>query len=377
MRGNRRQQDAMFSYVSLEDRVAEDHPLRRIKTLIDPLLRSMSKEFDTLYAETGRHSIPPEYLLKATLLQMLYSIRSERLLVEEINYNLLFRWFIGLSMDDGVWDHSSFTKNRDRLLVGDIATKMLQQVVALAREHQLLSDEHFTVDGTLVDAWASQKSFQPKQERSGPPSDGDDPGNPTVNFHGQERRNDTHQSTTDPEARLYRKGSGKEAKLSYMGHVLVENRHSLIVQSAFTQATGTAERDAGLSMVKRLKRALRRHTHRSKGHRITLGGDKNYDTQDFVAELRDLFVTPHVAQNVANNRTSAIDGRTTRHKGYQISQRKRKQVEEGFGWLKVIALLRKIKLKGTVLGNFLFTFGCALYDLLRISNILAHEEATT
>ena len=378
MRGNKRQQDAMFSYISLEDRVPTNHPLRRIKTLIDPLLQSMSKEFDKLYAETGRHSIPPEYLLKAMLLQMLYSIRSERLLVEEINYNLLFRWFIGLSMDDGVWDHSSFTKNRDRLLAGDIATKMLQQVVALAREHQLLSDEHFTVDGTLVEAWASQKSFQPKtQKRTNPPSDGDDPGNPTINFHGQERKNDTHQSTTDPEAKLYRKGSGKEAKLSFMGHVLVENRHSLIVQSAFTQATGTAEREAGLSMVKKLKRALTRHSHRSHDHRITLGGDKNYDTKAFVAALRDLLVTPHVAQNDANNRTSAIDGRTTRHKGYEISQRKRKQVEEGFGWLKVIALLRKIKLKGTVLGNFLFTFGCALYDLLRISNIMAREEATT
>jgi transposase len=376
MRGTKRQQDAMFSYVSVEDRVPVNHPLRRMRTLIDPLLQSMSKVFDQLYAETGRQSIPPEYLLKATLLQMLYSIRSERLLVEEINYNLLFRWFIGLSMDDEVWDHSSFTKNRERLLGGDIATKMLTQVLSLAREHQLLSDEHFTVDGTLVEAWASQKSFQPKTEkRTVPPSDSDDPGNPTVNFHGQKRTNDTHQSTTDPEAKLYRKGSGKEAKLSFMGHVLVENRHSLIVQSAFTQATGTAEREAGLSMVKKLKRVLKRDTQRSKDHRITLGGDKNYDTKDFVTALRDLLITPHVAQNVANNRTSGIDGRTTRHKGYQISQRKRKQVEESFGWLKVTALLRKIKLKGTILGNFLFTFGCAVYDLLRISNILARQEA--
>ena len=378
MRGTKRKQDAMFSYVSLEDRVPSNHPLRRMKALIDPVLESMSRVFDELYAETGRHSIPPEYMLKATLLQMLYSIRSERLLVEEINYNLLFRWFIGLSMDDEIWDHSSFTKNRDRLLAGDIATRMLTQVLSLAREHQLLSDEHFTVDGTLVEAWASQKSFQPKtQTRRNTPSDSDDPGNPTVNFHGQERKNDTHESTTDPEAKLYRKGSGKEAKLSFMGHVLVENRHSLIVQTAFTQATGRAERQAGLSMVKRLKKALTRPIHRSKDHRMTLGGDKNYDTQDFVAQLRDLAVTPHVAQNEANNRISAIDGRTTRHKGYQISQRKRKQVEEGFGWLKVIALLRKIKLKGTILGNFLFTFGCAVYDLLRISNILAQEEATT
>jgi transposase len=378
MRGTTRQQDAMFSYVSLEDRVPANHPLRRIRTLVDPVLQSMSKVFEQLYAETGRESIPPEYLIKATLVQMLYSIRSERLLMEQIEYNLLFRWFIGLSMDDKVWDHSVFTKNRDRLLAGDIASKMLHQVLSLAREHRLLSDEHFTVDGTLVEAWASQKSFQPKtQKRTDTPSDSDDPGNPTINFHGQERKNDTHQSTTDPEAKLYRKGSGKEAKLSFMGHVLVENRHSLIVQTAFTQATGRAERQAGISMVKRLKKALTRPTHRSKDHRITLGGDKNYDTQGFVAELRDLAVTPHVAQNEANNRTSAIDARTTRHKGYQISQQKRKQVEEGFGWLKVIALLRKIKLKGTVLGNFLFTFGCAVYDLLRISNILAREEATS
>lgn len=376
MRGSERQQDAMFSYVSLEDRVPQDHPLRRVRTLVDPLLRSMSATFDQLYAKSGRDSIPPEYLVKATLLQMLYSIRSERLLVENINYNLLFRWFIGLSMDDAVWDHSTFTKNRDRLLGGDIATKMLRQVVVIAQEHRLLSDEHFTVDGTLVEAWASQKSFQPKEQKpKGGSSDSHDRGNPTVNFRGQERTNDTHQSTTDPEAKLYRKGSGKEARLSFMGHALVENRHSLIVQTAFTQATGTAERDAALSMVKKLKQALGRRLHRSNDHRITLAGDKNYDTHDFVAALRDLAVTPHVAQNNANNRTSAIDGRTTRHKGYLISQRKRKQIEEGFGWLKVIALLRKIKLKGTALGNFLFTFGCALYDLLRISNILAQQEA--
>lgn len=377
MRGTRQQQDAMFSYVSIEDRVSADHPLRRIKGLVDPLLQSMSKSFDPLYAVTGRQSIPPEYLLKASLLQMLYSIRSERLLVEEMNYNLLFRWFIGLSMDDEVWDHSTFTKNRDRLLAGDIATKLLEQVLGLAREHRLLSDEHFTVDGTLVEAWASQKSFQPKNQKpTDQSSRPDDPSNPTINFHGQERKNDTHQSTTDPEARLFRKGSGKEAKLSYMGHIVVENRHSLVVQSAFTQATGKAEWEAGLSMVKKLKRALTQHRHRSKQHRITLGADKKYDNKNFVTSLRDLCVTPHVAQNDSNNRTSSIDGRTTRHNGYRTSQKKRKQVEEGFGWLKVIALLRKIKLRGTALGQFLFTFGCAIYDLLRISNILQAQEAT-
>ncbi len=379
MRGIKRQQDALFSYVSLEDRVPSDHPLRRIKSLVDPLLQDMTKTFDAMYAKTGRASIPPEYLLKATVLQMLYSIRSERLLVEQIDYNLLFRWFIGLSMDDVIWEHSVFTKNRDRLLSGDIATLLLHQVVSLARKHRLLSDEHFTVDGTLVEAWASQKSFQPKniQHTEHSSASDDDPSNPTVNFHGQQRKNDTHQSTTDPEAKLYRKGPGKEAKLSFMGHVVVENRNSLIVQTAFTQATGTAERDTGIAMMKNLKRAQKSRNRRKNKHRLTLAADKNYDTQSFVAALRKLKVTPHVAQNTSNNRTSAIDARTTRHRGYAISQRKRKQVEEGFGWLKVVALMRKIKLKGTALGGFLFTFGCALYDLLRISNIITHQEATT
>ncbi len=358
----------------MHDRIPQDHPLRRIKILLEPLLRDMSREFDGLYADIGRRSIPPEYLLKASLLQMLYSIRSERLLVEEINYNLLFRWFIGLKMDDEVWDHSTFTKNRDRLLDGDISRKLLEHVLGLAREHHLLSDDHFTVDGTLVEAWASQKSFQKRTETKGSSSDSDDPGNPTVNFRGEKRKNDTHQSTTDPEAMLFRKGPGKEAKLSFMGHALVDNRHSLIVETAFTQATGKAERTSGVSMIKRVKKRIARLTDRSVDHRVTLGADKNYDTQEFVAELRAIQVTPHVAQNTSNNRSSAIDERTTRHEGYEISQRKRKQIEEGFGWLKVIALLRKIHLKGTILGGFLFTFGCAAYDLLRISNVLADKE---
>lgn len=374
MRGPQEKQDDLFSYVSMEDRIPQDHPLGRIKSLLEPLLHDLSREFDKLYADTGRRSIPPEYLLKASLLQMLYSIRSERLLVEEINYNLLFRWFIGLKMDDEVWDHSTFTKNRDRLLDGDIARKLLDQVLGLARDHRLLSDDHFTVDGTLVEAWASQKSFQKRTETKGSSSDSDDPGNPTVNFRGEKRKNDTHQSTTDPEAMLYRKGPGKEAKLSFMGHALVDNRHSLIIETAFTQATGTAERTSAVSMIKRVKKRIARLTGRSVDHRITVAGDKNYDTHDFVDELRAIRVTPHVAQNSSNNRSSAIDDRTTRHAGYTISQRKRKQIEEGFGWLKVIALLRKIHLKGTILGGFLFTFGCAVYDLLRISNVLADKE---
>jgi len=374
MRGPQEKQDDLFSYISMEDRIPQDHPLRRIKILLEPLLRDLSREFDKLYADIGRRSIPPEYLLKASLLQMLYSIRSERLLVEEINYNLLFRWFIGLKMDDEVWDHSTFTKNRDRLLDGDIARKLLEHVLGLAREHHLLGDDHFTVDGTLVEAWASQKSFQKRTETPGSSSDSDDPGNPTVNFRGEKRKNDTHHSTTDPEAMLYRKGPGKEAKLSFMGHALVDNRHSLIVETAFTQATGKAERTSGVSMIKRAKKRIAQLTGRSIDHRVTLGADKNYDTHDFVAELRTIQVTPHVAQNTSNNRSSAIDERTTRHEGYAVSQRKRKQIEEGFGWLKVIALLRKIHLKGTVLGGFLFTFGCAVYDLLRISNVLADKE---
>jgi transposase len=378
MRGDQRTQDSMFSYIPLEDRIPKHHPLRRIKTMVDALLKDLSAEFEALYASGGRPSIPPEYLLRATLLQALYSIRSEILLIEEIDYNLLFRWFIGLSADDVVWDHSTFTKNRQRLLDGDIAVKFLHRVLAYGRQHKLLSDEHFTVDGTLIEAWASQKSFKKKETASKTrTSKDDDPGNPAVNFHGEQRTNETHQSTTDPEARLYRKGSGKEAKLSFAGHILVDNRHSLVVETEFTQATGTAEREAGLSMIKRMKRSLARIRGRSQAHPLTLGGDKLYDTQEFVRKLRLLSVTPHVAQNTTTRRTSAIDRRTTRHISYRLSQRKRKQVEEAFGWLKTIGPLRKIKLRGLALGSFLFTFACAVYDILRITNILAPTEVLT
>lgn len=363
MRGIEDKQSALFSYVSQEDRIPQDHPLRQLRQMVDPMLKALSPQFEKLYAEIGRPSIPPEYLLRALLVQILYTIRSERLLMEQLDYNLLFRWFVGLSMDDAVWDHSVFSKNRDRLLEGDIATKFLEKVLGHAREHELLSDEHFTVDGTLIEAWAGQKSFQKKGTASAEEKP-DDPGNPTIDFHGEKRSNDTHQSTTDPESRLYRKGAGKEAKLSFMGHVVIDNRYGLVVSTRYTQATGKAEREAGRAMIKRVK------GKRSK--QITLGADKSYDTHDFVEEMRRLKVTPHVAQN-NTNRASAIDERTTRHPGYAISQWKRKIVEEVFGWLKTIGLMRKTRHKGQKRGGWMFTFTNALYNLVRMGNLIKVE----
>ncbi len=360
MRGIQDTQRGLFSYVSQEDRIPQNHPLRQMRQMIDPLLKALSAQFEKLYAETGRPSIPPEYLLRALLLQVLYTIRSERLLMEQLDYNLLFRWFVGLSMDDAVWDHSVFSKNRDRLLEGDIATKFLEKVLAYAREHELLSDEHFTVDGTLIEAWAGQKSFQ-KQGIPSSGEDSDDPGNPTVDFHGEKRSNDTHQSTTDPEARLYRKGPGKEAKLSFMGHVVIDNRHGLVVSTRYTQATGRAEREAAEEMLEKMKRRRCR--------RLTLGADKGYDTNDFIGRMRTLKVTPHVAQN-NTKRASAIDERTIRHPGYAISQWKRKIVEEVFGWLKTIGLMRKTRHKGQKRGGWMFTFTNALYNLVRMRNLI-------
>lgn len=359
MRGEQEKQKVLFSYVAQEDRIPADHPLRLFRSLVDPILESMSRRFASLYSATGRPLIPPEYLLRAMLIQVLYTIRSERLLIEQLDYNLLFRWFVGLSMDDAVWNHSVFSKNRDRLLDGDIANEFLAKVLALAREKSLLSDEHFTVDGTLIEAWAGQKSFQKKGTRTS--SDSDDPGNPTVNFHGEKRSNDTHASTTDPEARLFKKGSGKESKLSFMGHVTMDNRHGLVVATRYTTATGTAEREAAHTMLQSLRK-------NSPSRRITLGADKGYDARDFVEQLRTLNVTPHVAQNNTNRR-SAIDDRTTRHKGYSISQRKRKRVEEIFGWMKTVAPLRKIRYKGLARGGWIFTFTSAAYNLLRIRNL--------
>ena len=360
MRGDDVQQDAMFSYVSPERRVPTDHPLRPIRQMVDQVLRSLSPRFARLYSRTGRPSIAPEKLLRTLLLQVLYTVRSERLLLEQLDYNLLFRWFVGLNMDDPVWDATVFSKNRQRLLEGAIAQAFFEQVLKLARQQDLLSDEHFTVDGTLIEAWAGQKSFQKKDSPVGPPPD--DPGNPTVDFHREKRSNQTHQSKTDPEARLYKKGPGKEAKLSYQGQVLMENRNGLVTGTRLTQATGTAEREAAVDMAAPI-------TGRGR-HRITVGADKAYDTQDFVERLRDLNITPHVAQNTSN-RSSAIDGRTTRHAGYALSQRKRKRVEEIFGWIKTVGLMRKTRHRGLARVGWMFTFTAAAYNLVRIRNLSA------
>jgi transposase len=357
MRGQDYQQSSMFSYLSPEQRVRKDHPLRAIRAMADQALANLSGRFDAMYATTGRPSIPPEKLLRAQLIQMLYSVRSERLLMEEIDYSLLYRWFVGMNMDEPVWDVTVFTKNRDRLLDGDVAGEFLSEVVKQAQEQNLTSDEHFTVDGTLVEAWASLKSFQRKNQESRPP---DDPGNPTVNFHGEKRSNETHESTTDPDARLARKGNGKEAKLSYNANLLVENRNGLIVTTEVFQANGTAERDAALVMLEQIPGE----------NRVTVGADKGYDTKDFVAECRNLKVTPHVTQNVNRNGGSAVDGRTIRHAGYAISQRKRKRIEESFGWLKTIALMRKVRHRGIQKVGWVFTFAAAAYNLVRMRNLL-------
>ena len=362
MRGDDREaQGSMWSYVPLEQRVPPEHPLRSIRTMVDGILKDLSPEFDQLYSRIGRPSIAPEKLLRALLLQVLYSVRSERQLMEQLDYNLLFRWFVGLEMDDPIWVPTVFTKNRDRLLAGDIARAFFAQVVGQARERGFLSEEHFTVDGTLIEAWASLKSFQRKDTVPPPP---DDPGNPTVNFHGERRRNTTHASTTDPDARLFRKGNSHEAKLCYQGHVLMENRYGLAVDAELTQASGYAERDAAVMMLAR----------RAQPGRVTLGADKAYDTADFVARLRELSVTPHVAQNTSN-RSSAIDERTTRHPGYRVSQQKRKRIEEIFGWLKTIGLLRKTRHRGTERVGWIFVFGLAVYNLLRIRNLVEHQAA--
>lgn len=360
MRGDDRTPDAMFSYIAPEQRVPQDHPLRPIRAMVDTVLRDLGPEFARLYPKTGRPSIPPEKLLRALLLQLLYSVRSERQLMEQLDYNLLFRWFVGLTMDDPVWDPTVFTKNRERLWRGDLARAFFERVLAQAQGRHLLSTEHFTVDGTLIEAWAGLKSFRRTDAPSPPP---DDPGNPTVDFHGERRSNRTHASTTDPEARLYRKGPGKEAQLAYQGHVLMENRHGLVVDTCVTQATGTAERQAGEAMATNLPPGA------------TLGADKGYDTAGFVEALRDLRVTPHIAQHTTH-RTSAIDGRTTRHAGYAVSQQKRKLVEEVFGWLKTVALLRKTRHRGLRRVGWMFTFAAAVYNLVRIRNLRQAEAVT-
>ena len=347
----------MFSYLSPEQRVRKDHPLRAVRAMTDEILERMSPLFDAMYAEGGRPSIPPEKLLRAQFLQMLYSVRSERLLMEEIDYSILYRWFVGLNLDEQVWNATSFTKNRDRLLEAAVAKEFLAQVVERARAAGLISDEHFTIDGTLLDAWASLKGFQAKDKQDAPP---DDPGNPTVDFHGQERCNETHESKTDPDALLARKGKGKEAKLSYNGNLLVENRNGLIVNAELLQANGRAERDAALLMLEQVPG----------DSRITVGGDKGFDTAEFVEQCRHMNVTPHVAQNEGRRGGSAIDARTTRHAGYKVSQKKRKRIEECFGWLKDIALLRKLKHRGLFKVAWIFTFAAAAYNLVRMRKLI-------
>ena len=357
MRGTDNDQQAMFSYVSLESRVPEDHPLRTIRRMVDRILAGLSGELTSMYSHTGRPSIAPERLLRALLLQVLYTIRSERMLMEQLDYNMLFRWFVGLSMDDVVWDHSTFTKNRDRFLESDLAGAFFSAVVSQAKEAGLLSDEHFTVDGTLIDAWASMKSFRPKDDSYDSSSEGGH--NRSVDFHGEKRRNDTHESTTDPDARLYRKGKGKESRLVFMGHALMENRNGLVVDTRLTLATGKAEREAALAMVSNL----------SVRKRLTLGADKGYDTRDFVGDLRRLNVTPHVAQN-NKRRRSAIDNRTIRHAGYAVSQRMRKRVEEIFGWIKTVGNLRKTRHRGRQRVDWMFAFTAAAYNLVRMRTLL-------
>jgi transposase len=348
----------MFSYLSPEQRVPADHPLRPIREMVDQALKGLSRKFNEIYSATGRPSIPPEKLLRALLLQVLYTVRSERLLMEQLEYNLLFRWFVGLNMDEPVWVATVFSKNRDRLLEGDIAERFFDGVLKQAREADLLSDEHFSVDGTLIEAWASQKSFQRKDRGEEPPAD--DPGNPTVDFHGEKRSNETHESTTDADARLARKSGGHEAKLAYCGNVLIENRNGLVVDTELLQCNGTAERDAAMLMAERL----------DGDGRVTLGTDKGYDTKEFVKEMRQMKVTPHVAQNDGRRGGSAIDERTTQHAGYKVSQQKRKKIEEVFGWLKTVASLRKTRHRGVLRVGWVFAFAAAAYNLVRMRKLL-------
>ncbi len=359
MRGSDKRSGELFSYVDLEQRVRPDHPLRAIRSLTDAALAALSADFAALYSGMGRPSIAPEMLLRAMLLQAFYSVRSERQLMERLEFDLLFRWFVGIGVDDPVWDHSTFSKNRDRLLAGEIAAKFLTAVLARPRVKRLLSSEHFSVDGTLIEAWASMKSFRPKE----PPDGGGTAGggrNAPADFKGQKRSNETHRSTTDPDARLYRKGPGMAAKLCFIGHALMENRSGLIVDTRLTRVSGHAERLAALDMIEGF-------ADRPRG--ITLGGDKGYDAADFVEELRTINVRPHVAQNTRERR-SAIDGRTTRHPGYAASQCIRKRIEEAFGWMKTVGGLRKTKLRGLPKVDWAFSFVAVAYNLVRAPKLL-------
>lgn len=353
MRGDDQQQSGMFSYVSVEERVPSDHPLRAIRKLVDEILKRMASDFDGMYAKTGRPSVPPERLLRAALLQIFYSVRSERMLMEQLNYNLLFRWFVGLEMDEPVWNHAVFSKNRERLLNHEVARKFFCRVLEQAKPH--MSQDHFTVDGTLIEAWASQKSFQKKDGGD------DEPGQ----FRGDKRSNDTHQSKTDPDAKLYRKGNGQEAKLAYLGHVLLENRNGLISDAMLTQADGTAEREAALLML----HARWRKTRRLK----SVAADKGYDTRDFVSTVREMAIRPHVARNVNRSGGSAIDCRTTRHRSYEVSQRRRPLIEKAFGWMKQTGGMRKTKLRGLCKVAWQFVMTAAAYNLWRLPKLNSAE----
>ena len=364
MRGSDQRSGELFSYVDLEQRVRRDHPLRAIRELANAALRDLCGDFAALYSGTGRPSIAPEMLLRAMLLQAFYSVRSERQLMERLEYDLLFRWFVGLGVDDPVWDHSSFSKNRDRLLDGEIASRFLAAVLARPRVKRLLSSEHFSVDGTLIEAWASLKSFKPADDRKDPGEDAGAGGggrNAEADFKGEKRSNATHRSTTDPDAMLYRKGPGMEAKLCFIGHGLMENRSGLIIDARLTRVSGHAERLAALDMIKGF-------ADRPVG--VTLGADKGYDAADFVEELRTLNVRPHVACNTSRRR-SAIDRRTVRHPGYAASQRIRKRIEEAFGWIKTVAGMRKTKLRGLAKVDWAFTFAAAAYNLVRLPKLIA------
>ncbi len=359
MRGTDKRSGELFSYVDLEQRVRADHPLRAIRSVVSDALDALSSDFAALYSGMGRPSIAPEMLLRAMLLQAFYSVRSERQLMERLEYDLLFRWFVGLGVDEPVWDHSTFSKNRDRLLDGDVAARFLSAILVQPRVRRLLSSDHFSVDGTLVEAWASMKSFCPKDEADRP-DDGDGGRNPTVDFRAEKRSNATHSSTTDPDALLYKKGPGMEARLCFIGHGLMENRSGLLVDARLTRVSGHAERLAALEMIE---------PHGNRSRAITLGADRGYDTADFVEELRTLNIRPHVAQNVSRRR-SAIDRRTTRHAGYAASLRARKRIEEAFGWIKTVAGLRRTKLRGLRRVDWSFTFAVAAYNLIRLPKLL-------
>jgi transposase len=359
MRGADSKQEGMFSYVSPESRIPPRHPLRPIRAMVAEALVQLDRKLEKLYASSGRPSIAPERLIRALLLQVLYTIRSERLLVEQLEYNLLFRWFVGLSVDEPVWDHSTFSKNRDRLLEADIARELFKAIVEQAQVAGLLSDEHFSVDGTMIEAWASQKSFRRKDGSDDPPAGAGR--NAERDFHGEKRTNDTHASTTDPQCRLYKKARGAPSKLCYLGHAVSENRHGLIVDAIVTEANGTAERSAAVQMLAGLPGDRRR----------TVGADKAYDTRGFVADLRELNVTPHVTQNLARRGGSAIDARTTGHLGYELSLKARKLIEEAFGWGKDIGLLRRPKLRGRDKMEFAALLTFTGYNLVRMRNLLA------